>query len=75
MVKKATKRNTKSFRSSKFAEEVVLDGNGDVVGTIRIKPTGVLWKPRNAREWYSVSLDGFASWITNPATKAKKTKK
>ena len=62
------------FTSPKYLEEVIIDDNGDTVGTIRIKPSGVLWKPSGAHRYHRVSLEAFAAWITNPATGATKTK-
>ncbi len=63
-----------SFASPDFIEEVVLDENGNKVGTIRIKPSGILWKPSGKQSFCSVPLDKFAAWITDPATKAKQVK-
>jgi hypothetical protein len=64
----------KSFESQKYVQEIILDENGKVFGVIRIKPSGVLWKPKNAGKFYSVSLEKFIEWISDPATKANRTK-
>jgi len=64
----------KSFESQKYVEERILDENGKVFGVIRIKPSGVLWKPKGVEKFYSVSLSVFTQWITDPATKAARTK-
>jgi len=62
------------FASQEFVEERVLDQKGNVVGTIRIKPSGVLWKPKGAGKFYSVPLSTFIDWITNDTTGASRTK-
>jgi len=48
--------------------------NGGKVGTLRIKPNGVLWKPVNAKKFYAVSLDKFAEWITSKESGSKRAK-
>ena len=63
-----------SFRAPAYYEEVIINEENSVVGTIRIKPSSVLWKPRNAQKYFSVKLDKFTDWITDPDTKASKTK-
>jgi hypothetical protein len=61
------------FASPDFFEETIIDGNGTKVGTIRVKPSSVLWKPSGQQKFFSVSLDTFANWVTSPASKAKRT--
>jgi hypothetical protein len=60
----------------KFLEQEAYDheiGNaetGAAVGTLRVKPSTVLWKPKGAKgktPWFSVDLDELTEWI-----KAKK---
>jgi hypothetical protein len=62
-----------SFRAPVFREEVIVDDQGRTIGTIRWKPSGVLWKPASSPKFYSVSLDKFIDWIKDPATKARRT--
>jgi hypothetical protein len=62
------------FESAKFVEERILDQKGNVVGLIRLKPSGVLWKPKSAGKFYAVPLATFTQWITDPATNATRTK-
>jgi len=62
------------FESAKYTQEIVLDKNGAVIGAIRIKPSGVMWKPKGAGKFYSVPLKQFTDWITNPDTKAFRAK-
>ena len=62
------------FRAPKYLEQTIVDENGKVVGTIRIKPVSILWKPKGAQQFYSVPIDKFADWISADETKARKTK-
>ena len=60
-----------SFKSGKYHEETIVDENGRVVGTIRIKPNAILWKPKGGRKkFYAVPLMKFAGWITDKETGA-----
>lgn len=66
--------NRKSFRSVDFVEEVIEDDFG-VVGTIRIKPSAVMWKPKGTRgSYFAATIGEFEEWITNkkPQRKMKK---
>ena len=38
-----------------------------------IEPVRVLWKPKGQRKFFTVDLETFTDWITNPATGASKT--
>ena len=60
------------FLSPKFIEEVILDGSDKVIGTLRLKPSSILWKPKGQKSYFSVNLDKFDEWMRNPSTKAKK---
>ena len=62
-----------SFRTPAFHEETIVNEDNAVVGTLRIKPSSILWKPKGAQKFLSVPLDKFAEWIADPATKARKT--
>lgn len=61
-----------SFSSPKYIEETIVNDDG-VVGYIRIKPSGILWKPKGERKYFSVPLERFTDWITAPKTKAGRT--
>ncbi len=53
---------------------VIKDENGRIVGTLRVKPSGLSWKPKSSQQFYTVSLDQFNDWVTDPQTNAKRTK-
>jgi len=54
-----------SFASPDYIEEVIKDSQGMTIGTIRLKPSGVLWKPSGQHQYYNVTLAQFAAWITS----------
>ena len=61
-----------SFRSPTYIEETILNEQG-IVGTVRVKPSGILWRPKGAQKFYAISLDKFTQWISDQKTAAKKT--
>lgn len=65
-------KSVKSFRPRKFEDFEIIDERSRVVGHIRIKPSGVLWAPPNAQEWYGVSLEVFADFMKGNGKKQKK---
>jgi hypothetical protein len=65
----------------KFAEKECYDHDIDrsdaneVVGTLRVKPSTILWKPKGAKgdkPWYSADLDDFIVWIKEQNRKVSK---
>jgi hypothetical protein len=60
---KEAKVSVNSFRPRKFEDFEIVDSDGKVVGHIRVKPSGVLWAPSNAKAWYGVSLKDFAEFM------------
>ena len=69
---KKAKRHVKSFRPSKVADHTIVDTNGKVVGHIRVKPSGVLWSPRDGKVWHGLSLDQFAKYAIDVGRKQQK---
>ncbi len=67
-------RYTNRFTSPKYLEETIENDDLGIVGTIRIKPSGVLWKPKGQQKYYRVDLDSFTSWITGTASGATRVK-
>ena len=62
-----------SFRSPAFHEETIVDENNTIIGTLRIKPSSILWKAKGAQKFLSVPLEKFTEWISDPDTKARKS--
>lgn len=63
-----------SFKRTDYREETIVDENGAILGTVRLKPSSVLWKPTGAHKFYSVALNDFTAWITAVSTEAKRVK-
>ena len=61
-----------SFRPRKFEDFEIVDDDNRVVGHVRVKPSGVLWAPSNAKIWYGVSLKEFASFMESHGKKQDK---
>jgi hypothetical protein len=55
-------------------EHEILSSTGSKIGTIRLKPNRVLWKPVGAGKFFGVSLDKFKEWIIADETGARKSK-
>jgi len=52
-----------SFRPRKFEDFEIVNDDNRVIGHIRVKPSGVLWAPTDAKMWYGVSLNEFAAYM------------
>jgi len=79
MAKRPTKkarlsRKTNEFRAPARTDQIIENGKGNLVGTIRVLPSGVKWRAVNKQRFHSVRLRKFVEWITNPETKAQMTK-
>lgn len=61
-----------SFRPKKFEDFEIVDEDSKVVGHIRVKPSGVLWAPANAKVWYGVLLKDFAAFMEEHGKKQVK---
>lgn len=61
-----------NFRPRKFEDFEIVDGSSKVVGNIRVKPSGILWAPKNSKIWYGVSLKDFAELMQLHGTHQKK---
>jgi len=62
-----------SFATPAHLEEEILDEAGKKIGTIRVKPVSILWKPKGQSKFFSVDLETFTKWIIDPKTRAAKT--
>lgn len=61
-----------SFKSPRYIEEVIFDSEGKTIGTIRIKPVSVAWKPAGQGKYFTVKLDDFTNWITGSGIDAQR---
>jgi hypothetical protein len=60
------------FVEPKHIEVKIHDENDTVVGTIRVKPNGILWKPKGAKgatPWFSLTLEEFADYAKKNGAK------
>jgi hypothetical protein len=60
------------FRPKKFEDFEIIDAKDQVVGHIRVKPSGVLWAPRGSHQWYGLSLKEFADYMEQNGTPQSK---
>jgi hypothetical protein len=54
----------------KHHDEKILDPTGNLIGTVRVTPDLVMWKPTNAKSFFAVPITDFAAWISHPDMKA-----
>lgn len=52
-----------AFRRPKFVDHIIEDADGIVVGTIRVKPSGVGWAPADGKKWRNVPLEKFIAFM------------
>jgi hypothetical protein len=70
--KAASARRVNSFSPSKVQDHTIVDADRKVVGHVRVKPSGILWSPRDGKIWYGVSLDDFARFAVEKGKKQSK---
>lgn len=61
-----------SFRPQKYVDHDIVDENSNVVGHVRVKPSGILWSPKNGKDWYGIPLKDFAAYLEANGKKQKK---
>ena len=61
-----------SFRPRKYEDHEIVDSQNKVVGHIRVKPSGLLWSPKNGKDWYGISLTKFAEFVEANGKKQSK---
>jgi hypothetical protein len=59
-----------TFSIGNFRDFEIVNENR-VVGNIRIKPSGILWKPKNSHVWFRVDLETFATFMKEKGSKQK----
>lgn len=58
------------FQEPGHYQHVIVDRHGTKIGTLRVKPGSLLWKPAGKQKFYAVPLGEFAKWIASAAAKA-----
>jgi len=61
------------FSRPMCVDHEIISASGQKIGLLRVKPSGLLWKPVNQQKFYSISLDQFTTWITNTASGAQRS--
>jgi hypothetical protein len=61
-----------SFRPRKFEDHEIIDEGNKIIGHVRVKPSGILWSPKNGKDWYGISLSEFADYMERKGKKQKK---
>jgi hypothetical protein len=61
----------KEFKVPKFQDFEIVE-NGEVVGAVRVKASGILWSPKGEHSWYGVTLKQFGDYATANGKKQKK---
>jgi len=51
--------------------EIADAATGNKVGTLRVKPSSILWKPKGAHQFYSASMAEFQEWMNGKKQVAK----
>lgn len=64
-------RMPNNFRAQKSYDFEIVNEESRVIGRIRIKPNGILWKSRGARDWLGVNLESFATFMNDKGRKQK----
>jgi hypothetical protein len=64
------KKVARDFRAPEAQDFVILE-DGKVLGTVRIKPSSIMWKGPNARAWYGISPEKFGEFVTASGKKMK----
>ena len=49
----------KSIKRAEF-EDFDIEDAGKMVGSVRIKPSGILWRPKGKHSWFGVNIEQFA---------------
>ncbi|MEK6791320.1 MAG: hypothetical protein AABY45_06420 [Deltaproteobacteria bacterium] len=52
-----------SFKKNVAVNETIVNEHGKIIGTIRIKPSGILWREGGTSGYHNAPLDDFIAWI------------
>jgi len=60
------------FKQAAVDLPIINKKTGKKVGKLRIKSSTVLWAPKSAHKYYSISLKAFDKWITENGKEVSK---
>ena len=58
-----------NFRPEKFYDFEIVNAENRIIGKIRVKPSGILWKSKGSRDWLGVDLETFATFMKKSGMK------
>ncbi len=62
---------TKRFRAPVSQDFVICEGD-EVFGTLRVRPSAILWKPKGSHLWYQLTINQFGNHAVEVGNKKKK---
>lgn len=60
----------KTFKASVSQDFEIIEV-GKKIGSLRVKPNSISWKPKSGQIWYNVTLDSFALFAEENGKKTK----
>ena len=60
------------IKPGKFYDHDIVDQDNLVVGHLRVKPSRILWAPKNSKIWYGVTLVEFARFAEEKGKEQKR---
>ncbi len=61
-----------SFRRPEVVQVEIEDEKGKLVGTVRVKPTSIMWATTDAKKWRRVTLAKFIEFMESAGEKGEK---
>lgn len=52
-----------SFRAPAYQDHSFVDDEGVLIGILRVKPSGLLWRANGKHRFRRVTLNQFTAWI------------
>ena len=61
----------KEFKRAQSADFVIMD-DGKVFGSLRLKPSTVLWASKGGHDWKGISIEAFSEFMEKTGKAQKK---
>jgi len=58
-----------NFRPQKFYDVEIVNAKSQLIGKIRVKPNGILWKSKGSHNWLGVDLKDFTDFMNKSGRK------
>jgi hypothetical protein len=59
------------YVGARRSEDFEIKENHKVVGTLRVKPSGILWAPTRSHGWYGIGIDKLGTYLKEHGTRRK----